>query len=97
MFQALSWPIQNILRVEYKLNQEFNIVPVIFFKLYSCRFPNIEYIECQSWNIGSQGVTRANWWNHQLAKPTRETPEDIHLIDFNRGIAQDEHFRRKIS
>ena len=62
-FQALSWPIKEIHRVEYKLNQEFNIVPIIFSKLSSCRFPIIEYIESQSWNIGSQGVTRANWWN----------------------------------
>ena len=60
IFQALSWPI----KVEYKLNQEVNIAPVIFFKLYLCRFPNLEYIESQSWKIGSQGVTRANWWNH---------------------------------
>ena len=46
-------------------------MPVIFFKPDLCRFPNKEYIESQSWNIGSQGVARANWWNHQLAKPTK--------------------------
>ena len=28
---------------------------------------------------------------------TGEMPEDIHLMDFNRGITYDEHFHRKIS